>query len=81
MNRTFYFSMTILLVIGSAFAQPELKRIVGYYTSWSIYGRGYHCSAPVEFGILGSYFKTLTTGEKRCQESANISLPKKRSLF
>jgi len=40
-----------------------------------------NCLAPVEFGVLGSYIKTLTTGEKRCPESANISLLKIRLRY
>ena len=35
-----------------------------------------YCSAPVEFGILGSYIKTQVTGVSLCPENAKITQPK-----
>ena len=35
-------ALLILLFCFSAFSQPAEKKIIGYFTSWSVYGRDYH---------------------------------------
>ena len=36
-------ALPILLLISTGIdAQPAEKNIIGYYTSWSVYGRDYH---------------------------------------
>ncbi len=45
MRRTRWPLTTLLIMVcltGAAWGQPSGKRIIGYYTSWSIYARDYH---------------------------------------
>ena len=41
-NKTIQCMLILIFFCQPALGQPEHKRIVGYFTSWSIYGRDYH---------------------------------------